>query len=62
MKVLIHDGLGVWLCARRLNQGKFHWTGNWNGDRVELSSEQVTALVQGLPWQRIGPAGAISVL
>lgn len=55
MKVLIHDGLGVWLCARRLNQGTFHW----RGDRVELSPEQVTALVQGLPWQCIGPAGAI---
>ena len=34
----------------------------WHGDRAELSPEQVTALVQGLPWQRIGPAGAISVL
>nr|WP_298410618.1 IS66 family insertion sequence element accessory protein TnpB [uncultured Halomonas sp.] len=62
MKVLIHDGLGVWLCARRLNQGTFHWAGNRHGDRVKLSPEQVTALVQGLPWQRIGPAGAISVL
>ncbi|QRN21628.1 IS66 family insertion sequence element accessory protein TnpB [Acinetobacter baumannii] len=24
MKVLVHDGLGIWLCARRLEQGKFH--------------------------------------
>ncbi|WP_176243717.1 IS66 family insertion sequence element accessory protein TnpB [Halomonas sp. CSM-2] len=23
MNVLIHDGLDIWLCARRLNQGKF---------------------------------------
>ncbi|WP_409335155.1 hypothetical protein [Acinetobacter sp. ANC 7201] len=21
MKVLVHDGLGIWLCARRLEQG-----------------------------------------
>ncbi|EHA15310.1 MULTISPECIES: IS66 family insertion sequence element accessory protein TnpB [Halomonadaceae] len=62
MKVLIHDGLGIWLCARRLNQGKFHRAGNGHGDRVELSPEQVTALVQGLPWQRIGAAGVISVV
>ncbi|WP_392397214.1 IS66 family insertion sequence element accessory protein TnpB [Pseudomonas corrugata] len=27
MKVLVHDGIGVWLAARRLNQGKFHWPG-----------------------------------
>ena len=25
MKVLVHDGVGIWLAARRLNQGKFHW-------------------------------------
>ncbi len=25
MKVLMHDGFGIWLAARRLNQGKFHW-------------------------------------
>ena len=62
MNVLVHDGLGIWLCARRLNQGKFHGAGSGHGDRVELSPEQVTALVQGLSWQCIGPAGAISVL
>jgi len=25
MKVLVHDGIGVWLAARRLNSGKFAW-------------------------------------
>jgi transposase len=25
MKVLVHDGIGVWLAARRLNIGKFTW-------------------------------------
>ncbi|SED16410.1 IS66 family insertion sequence element accessory protein TnpB [Pseudomonas costantinii] len=25
MKVLVHDGLGIWLAARRLHQGKFFW-------------------------------------
>lgn len=28
--VLIHDGLGIWLCAR-LNQGKFQWAEPWRG-------------------------------
>ena len=23
MKVLIHDGIGIWLCARRLRRGRF---------------------------------------
>ena len=25
MKVLVHDGIGVWQAARRLNSGKFAW-------------------------------------
>lgn len=56
MKVLVQDGLGIWLCVWRLNQGKFHWAEALRGDRVELTPEQVTALVQGLPWQRLAPA------
>ncbi|MEQ8260988.1 MAG: IS66 family insertion sequence element accessory protein TnpB [Alcanivorax sp.] len=32
MKALIHDGFGIWLCARRLHQGKFHWGDAWCGD------------------------------
>ena len=56
MKVLVHDGVGVWLAARRLNQGKFHWPGIRHGGEVELDSEQLQALVLGLPWQRVGAA------
>lgn len=26
IKILVHDGVGVWLAARRLHQGKFVWT------------------------------------
>lgn len=25
IKILVHDGVGVWLAARRLHQGKFVW-------------------------------------
>jgi transposase len=25
IKVLVHDGFGIWLAARRLHQGKFVW-------------------------------------
>ena len=27
LKVLIHDGLGIWLCTRTLDDGKFHGLG-----------------------------------
>ncbi|WP_198064026.1 IS66 family insertion sequence element accessory protein TnpB [Neptunomonas qingdaonensis] len=62
MKVLIHDGLGIWLCARRLNRGKFYWGESWRGDQLCLTEEQLAALVQGLPWQRLGAEGVISML
>jgi transposase len=62
MKVLVHDGIGVWLAARRLNRGKFVWADTVRGPHVTLDGEQWQALVLGLPWQHVGAAGAISVL
>lgn len=62
MKVLVHDGIGVWLAARRLNGGKFTWVEAARGPHKALDTEQWQALVLGLPWQHVGAAGAISVL
>lgn len=61
LKVLVHDGIGVWLAARRLNKGHFIWPG-LAGGKVELTSEQLDALVLGLPWQRVGAAGIINLM
>lgn len=62
MEVLVHDGVGIWLAARRLNQGKFHWPSIRHGSEVELDSEQLQALVLELPWQRVGTGGALLCL
>jgi transposase len=59
--VLVHDGIGVWLAARRLNSGKFVWPHD-AGPTASLSRAQFDALVVGLPWQRIGEAGIIRVI
>lgn len=61
MKVLVHDGIGVWLAARRLNSGKFAWPRDITGT-LTLTRAQLDALVLGLPWQRIGEAGVITLL
>ncbi|UHL63924.1 IS66 family insertion sequence element accessory protein TnpB [Paralcaligenes sp. KSB-10] len=61
IKVLVHDGIGIWLAARRLNKGGFTWPRLGSPD-VPLTDEQLQALVIGLPWQRIGPGGVIDVL
>jgi transposase len=60
MKVLVHDGIGVWLAARRLNVGRFVWPKD--GSTLSLTGPQLDALVLGLPWQRIGEAGVITVV
>jgi transposase len=61
MKVLVHDGIGVWLAARRLNTGKFVWPCDGT-NTMSLSRTQLDALVLGLPGQRLGEAGIIRVI
>jgi len=61
MKVLVHDGIGVWLAARRLNSGKFVWPRD-TAITAALTRAQFDALVLGLPWQRLGDGGVITVV
>lgn len=61
LKVLVHDGIGVWLAARRLHQGGFVWP-RQGAQTASITREQLDALALGLPWQRIGQAGVITVL
>ena len=62
MKLLVHDGIGIWLAARRLHQGRFIWPSANLGTQRSLTDEQLAALVLGLPWQRIGDKGVISIV
>lgn len=62
LKVLMHDGIGIWLCARRLHQGRFVWPAPATLAQLTLTREQLDALVLGLPWQRIGDAGVITLV
>ena len=62
LKVLVHDGIGIWLCARRLHQGRFRWADVESGARVAITAEQLHALVIGLPWQRLGEQAIIRMI
>lgn len=55
IKLLVHDGFGVWCAARRLNAGGFEWPrgGVTLAAPVTLTRDQFGALVVGLPWQRL---------
>ena len=62
LKVFVHDGFGLWLCARRLQQGQFVRASRHLDTRAELSMSQLQALVVGLPWERLSEHAKICVL
>jgi transposase len=55
IKLLVHDGFGVWCAARRLNKGSFEWPRGaaTATPQMTLTQDQFDALVLGLPWQRL---------
>jgi transposase len=55
VKLLVHDGFGVWCAARRLNHSRFVWPREAPAGTVSmvLTQQQFDALVLGLPWQRL---------
>lgn len=66
IRLLVHDGFGVWCAARRLNKGSFDWPRNAavgaaaQAAPMTLTKEQFDALVLGLPWQRLEQMRAIT--
>lgn len=66
LKILVHDGFGLWLAVRRLHQGRFVWSRAVDTGVLTLTPQQLDALVLGLPWQMLAHGaerrGVISVL
>ena len=48
LKVLVWDGSGLWVCAKRLEKGRFTWpqSGDVQG-KVVLSHEELSLLLVG---------------
>jgi len=58
LKVLLCDAQGVWLCQRRLHEGRFVWSkiqpAHQAGDRVfSLTQAQWAWLIAGVDWQKL---------
>jgi transposase len=60
LKVLMYDGVGMWLCTRRLQAGSFAWPREPGGS-ITLTRQQFEWLVHGLPWQRIDAPSAAAI-
>jgi transposase len=47
VKVLYWDGSGLWVCAKRLERGRFTWP-EGSGPSRKVRAEELTALLSGL--------------
>jgi transposase len=48
LKALVWDGSGLWVCAKRLEKGRFHWPEAEGRHSVTMRSEELAMLVNGL--------------
>jgi len=53
LKMLYWDGSGLWVCAKRLEKGRFSWPHAADeAGRVTLSSEELALLLGGIELER----------
>src|SRR3546814_20804449 len=50
IKILWHDGLGMSLYAKRLEQGRFVWPSPANGV-IAISAAQLAYMLDGIDWR-----------
>jgi transposase len=51
LKALIWDGSGLWVCAKRLERGRFGWPqAPAEAGSVTMRPEELAMLVNGLEW------------
>lgn len=48
LKALVWDGSGLWVCAKRLEKGRFRWPESGQGHSVTMRTEELAMLVNGL--------------
>ncbi|MBZ5580335.1 MAG: IS66 family insertion sequence element accessory protein TnpB [Acidobacteriia bacterium] len=48
LKALVWDGSGLWVCAKRLEKGRFRWPESDNVRSVTMRTEELAMLVNGL--------------
>jgi transposase len=52
IKLLIWDGSGLWICAKRLEQGRFGWDWPEGESSHAISHESLSLLLGGIDLQR----------
>jgi transposase len=55
LKALVWDGSGLWVCAKRLEKGRFHWPAEERSRSVVMRPEELAMLVNGLDLTQARP-------
>ena len=50
VKLLVYDGSGLWVCAKRLEKGRFVWPPIVDG-AMTLTPAQFSVLVEAMDWR-----------
>jgi transposase len=53
LKVMVWDGSGLWVCSKRLEEGRFRWPEATGEDRIAMSHEELTLLLNGIDLDRV---------
>ena len=55
LKALVWDGSGLWVCAKRLERGRFGWPATKGARSVTMRPEELAMLVNGLDLAEARP-------
>lgn len=52
LKALIWDGSGLWVCAKRLERGRFRWPQATEACTITMRPEELSMLVNGMDFSQ----------
>lgn len=55
LKALVWDGSGLWVCAKRLERGRFHWPEAKDEASVSMRPEELAMLINGMDLAQARP-------
>jgi transposase len=55
LKALFWDGSGLWVCAKRLEKGRFLWPSGDAGSSIRMRPEELAMLIGGLDVKQTKP-------
>lgn len=55
LKALVWDGSGLWVCAKRLERGRFRWPEAREARSVSMRPEELAMLINGMDLAQARP-------